>query len=69
MSARLDAWLAEQGAAFGEFAESWFYSDSRNDVPLLEAVTHPVAVDPDPVLRAHARHAGWRVESFRGGSE
>ena len=35
-----------------------FYSDSRNDIPLLEQVNHPVAVDPDDALRAHAQDKG-----------
>jgi HAD superfamily hydrolase (TIGR01490 family) len=62
--ARLDAWLAARGESLGSFSESWFYTDSLNDLPLLERVTHPVAVDPDPTLRAHARHQGWRVMSL-----
>lgn len=40
---------------------SHFYSDSHNDLPLLQLVDHPVAVDPDPVLRAHAEAMGWPV--------
>ncbi|HET8609718.1 MAG TPA: HAD-IB family hydrolase, partial [Burkholderiales bacterium] len=44
--------------------ESWFYSDSLNDLPLLERVTHPVAVDPDATLRAHAQEHGWPVISL-----
>ncbi len=48
--------------AFGiDFGESWFYSDSASDLPLLQAVTHPVAVRPDARLRAHAQAAGWPV--------
>ena len=58
---RLQAWLAERGLALEGFDESWFYSDSANDLPLLERVTHPVAVDPDPRLEAHARSRGWPV--------
>ena len=59
---RLQQWLAETG----ESAEgAWFYSDSRNDIPLLEYVTHPVAVDPDEALRAHAASNGWAVLSLR----
>ena len=42
-----------------DFRESWFYSDSQNDLPLLSHVTHPVAVNADAVLAAHARHKGW----------
>jgi HAD superfamily hydrolase (TIGR01490 family) len=59
---RLQDWLAERGAAL---ADSWFYSDSHNDLPLLERVSHPVAVDPDPALESHARRKGWRVISLR----
>ena len=56
---RLAAWLAERGRQLSDFRESWFYSDSRNDLPLLSLVTHPVAVNADPVLAAHARDNGW----------
>jgi HAD superfamily hydrolase (TIGR01490 family) len=59
---RLEMWLAEQGMAMGE---SWFYSDSHNDLPLLERVTHPVAVDPDETLRQEAENKGWAVISLR----
>jgi HAD superfamily hydrolase (TIGR01490 family) len=58
---RLEAWLAGSGERLESFAESWFYSDSLNDLPLLMRVTHPVAVDPDETLRAHAGRAGWPV--------
>lgn len=58
---RLEGWLASRGSTLDEFGESWFYSDSVNDLPLLERVTHPVAVDPDPRLEAHARSRGWPV--------
>jgi HAD superfamily hydrolase (TIGR01490 family) len=61
---RLEAWLAGRGATLGSFAESWFYSDSHNDLPLLERVTHPVAVDPDDTLRALAQKRGWPVISL-----
>jgi HAD superfamily hydrolase (TIGR01490 family) len=44
---------------------SWFYSDSHNDLPLLGKVTHPVAVDPDEILRGHAEEHGWPVISLR----
>ena len=65
---RLLAWLAERSLKLSDFRESWFYSDSQNDLPLLSHVTHPVAVNADPVLAAHARHqrAGRRSRSFRG---
>ena len=62
---RLDAWLQACGLNWQSVTESWFYSDSLNDLPLLERVTHPVAVDPDPTLRAHAEKQGWPVISLR----
>lgn len=46
---------------------SWFYSDSHNDLPLLNRVDHAVAVDPDEKLKAHARKAGWPIISLRNG--
>lgn len=49
----------------GPFEKTWFYSDSRNDLPLLEQVTHPVAVDADPVLAAEAERRGWPHISLR----
>ncbi|MDB5866958.1 MAG: Phosphoserine phosphatase [Betaproteobacteria bacterium] len=58
---RLEAWLKLQGRALDTFDKSWFYSDSLNDLPLLQRVTHPVAVDPDDTLRAHAMRNGWPV--------
>lgn len=61
---RVNEWLAERGARLSDF-ESWFYSDSLNDLPLLELVDHPVAVDPDPTLRAKASERGWPVISLR----
>jgi HAD superfamily hydrolase (TIGR01490 family) len=56
---RLLSWLAERNMKLSDFRESWFYSDSQNDLPLLSHVTHPVAVNADSVLAAHARHKGW----------
>lgn len=60
----VNAWLASMGQRLSDY-ESWFYSDSLNDLPLLELVTHPIAVDPDPVLRARAQERGWRIMSLR----
>jgi HAD superfamily hydrolase (TIGR01490 family) len=57
---RMDRWLAERGWTW-ESVESTFYSDSMNDVPLLEVVNHPVATNPDTRLRALAQERGWRV--------
>ena len=62
--ARLEAWLAERAATLASFAESWFYSDSVNDLPLLARASHPVAVDPDDSLRAHAGRNGWPIISL-----
>ncbi len=59
--AHVTAWLARRGAGWDDVERSWFYSDSINDLPLLEAVTDPVAVDPDPLLRAHAASRGWAI--------
>lgn len=59
--ARTEAWLAGLGRGFADFERSWFYSDSRNDVALLERVTDPVATNPDDVLHAIAIDRGWRV--------
>ena len=61
---RLEAWLESQGHSLDSFEQSWFYSDSLNDLPLLTRVTHPVAVDPDDTLRAHAEAHGWPVMSL-----
>jgi len=59
--ARLEEWLAGRGERLADYGESWFYSDSANDLPLLEKVTHPVAVHPDAALRARAVAAGWPI--------
>jgi HAD superfamily hydrolase (TIGR01490 family) len=61
---RLERWLESQGRSLGSFEQSWFYSDSHNDLPLLARVTHPVAVDPDETLRSHAQAHGWPVISL-----
>ena len=45
--------------------DSWFYSDSHNDLPLLGAVGHPIAVDPDDTLRKHAEANHWPIMSLR----
>jgi HAD superfamily hydrolase (TIGR01490 family) len=62
---RVNAWLESMGLWWGAFESTHFYSDSRNDLPLLEIVSHPVAVDPDDTLRAHAEKHGWPVISLR----
>jgi HAD superfamily hydrolase (TIGR01490 family) len=59
--AHVDAWLAASGQRLDGFERSWFYSDSVSDLPLLRAVTDPVAVAPDARLRALAGEAGWPI--------
>ncbi|MHB8727894.1 MAG: histidinol-phosphatase [Sulfuricaulis sp.] len=59
---RLKAWMAEHGATL---QDSWFYSDSHNDLPLLSVVDHPVAVNPDDSLRREAQKRGWPILSLR----
>ena len=61
---RLEDWLAARGHTLRTFDESWFYSDSLNDLPLLARVTNPVAVDPDATLRTHAGERGWPIMSL-----
>lgn len=58
---RVHEWLDGQDLQFGDFAETWFYSDSINDLPLMEYVSHPVATNPSPALRAVALERGWPV--------
>jgi HAD superfamily hydrolase (TIGR01490 family) len=58
---RLHQWLAETGHSL---QDSWFYSDSHNDIPLLSIVSHPVAVDPDQSLLRHATDANWDIISL-----
>ncbi len=60
---RLTQWLKQTGH---NLAGSHFYSDSHNDLPLLELVSHPVAVDPDDTLADHATARGWPILSLRG---
>lgn len=62
---RLKEWLADRGQTLADFETSWFYSDSHNDLPLMKLVTNPVAVDPDPTLKAYAEEQGWPVISLR----
>ncbi|WP_309045783.1 HAD family hydrolase [Marinobacter sediminicola] len=59
---RLNDWL---NAHNRNLDGAWFYSDSHNDLPLLEKVDNPVAVDPDPKLEEFARNKGWSVMTLR----
>jgi len=62
---RLELWLDQHNLTWLSFLQSWFYSDSLNDLPLLSKVTHPVAVDPDAVLKKHAEENNWSIISLR----
>lgn len=59
---RLESWMLENNE---NLQGSWFYSDSYNDLPLLQRVDHPVAVDPDDRLREYVKQAGWPIISLR----
>ena len=61
---RVEEWLAGQGRILASFTAIWFYSDSQNDLPLLEYITHPVVVDPDEVLHRVAVKRGWQIISL-----
>lgn len=60
---RLNRWLVENQM---DLKGSWFYSDSHNDIPLLDVVDNPVAVDPDETLSELAKTRGWPIISLRG---
>lgn len=62
---RVEQWLEAHGLWWGSFANTSFYSDSHNDLPLMQRVKTPVAVDPDDKLRAHATEMGWKIISLR----
>jgi HAD superfamily hydrolase (TIGR01490 family) len=59
---RLKSWMQEHGQTL---QDSWFYSDSHNDLPLLTVVDHPVAVNPDDILRRQAEKHGWQILPLR----
>ena len=59
---RLKSWMQQQGQTL---QDSWFYSDSHNDLPLLSIVDHPVAVNPDEILDREARKRGWKILPLR----
>ena len=62
---RVEAWLESLGLWQGSFTERWFYSDSHNDLPLLEWSTRPVAVDADDTLTAQAAANSWPIITLR----
>jgi HAD superfamily hydrolase (TIGR01490 family) len=59
---RLNAWLKNQDCSM---EGAYFYSDSHNDLPLLETVAQPIAVDPDEKLADIAKRRGWKIISLR----
>lgn len=59
---RLQQWLETREETL---EDSYFYSDSHNDLPLLEMVEHPIAVDPDETLQQIAQQRGWKIISLR----
>lgn len=62
---RVEGWLESLGLWWGSFDNSFFYSDSHNDLPLMGKVTTPVAVDPDDKLRRHSGELGWKIITLR----
>jgi len=58
---RVEQWLESEGLRLADFEASVFYSDSLNDLPLLERVSEPVATNPSAALEAIARERGWRI--------
>ncbi len=58
---RVTDWLAERQLGWDSFGRISVYSDSLNDLPLLERATHPVATNPSPALQAEAQARGWRT--------
>ena len=62
---RLEAWLKNKNLSLADFKKSYFYSDSHNDLPLMQKVTHPVAVDSDDILTEYANSKGWPKISLR----
>jgi HAD superfamily hydrolase (TIGR01490 family) len=58
---RVEQWLSARGLAWTDFARISVYSDSINDLPLLERATDPVATNPSPTLEAIAAARGWRI--------
>lgn len=58
---RVNSWLASQGLSLNDFEQSYFYSDSSNDLPLLEVVTHPIVTNPSATLRQIANARGWLI--------
>lgn len=62
---RVEAWLEALGLCWHSFDDSYFYSDSHNDLPLMGKVKTPVAVDPDDKLRQQSSEMGWKIITLR----
>ena len=62
---RLNEWLAARGETMQSYGKTYFYSDSHNDLPLMQLVDEAVAVNPDETLLAHAKQHGWAVLNFQ----
>ena len=62
---RLNQWLVERGETLESYGKTYFYSDSKNDLPLLSLVNEPVAVNPDAELEQEAKEKGWPVLNFK----
>ena len=58
---RVKEWLNGLQFRLHDFEKTFFYSDSVNDIPLLESVTDPIATNPDDILHKHAEKLGWRI--------
>ena len=58
---RVEEWLKSINSTLEDFSEIYFYSDSMNDLPLLEKATHPVATNPSPALREVAERNNWAI--------
>ena len=62
---RLKQWLEKKNQTLTDYTDTWFYSDSHNDIPLLSLVKNPVAVNPDEKLLQHARTLNWQIVDFK----
>ena len=62
---RLNQWLDDKHLTLAQFDKTFFYSDSKNDLPLLRIVSHPVAVNPDATLNTEAKKNNWPIMSLR----
>ena len=58
---RVESWLSAEKLSWSSLEKSYFYSDSINDLPLMEKVTQPIPTNPDQSLRAKAMENGWSI--------